>query len=250
MSAEQSTAVATVPKQSIEQILLQRVEPSAIMRPPLQQGQNLNSGDLYIGMFRFLAIFALTLLGAAQSPSEIKEGSLVFVSGGNTFVQLYTGSQYSHVAIIFKDSGRYWVYESNENLGVRKIPLAEVLKGTYPEGVRVWITQPKKAYTPEQIERMHQYVQSQLGRPYSVWSYWYGIEQQGIHCSELVAKTLMYVNITILDNPCLVSPGDIFTSLIGSVYDSLLSRTEFSLICQMPLLPYLTQLPTQLHFFP
>lgn len=184
----------------------------------------------------------LCLIAASPHPesNDIKDGSLLFVSGGNRAVRLYTQSPYSHVAIIFKDCGRLWVYESDRYLGVRRFPLDQLGPGEAQE--RIWIAQPKAEYTREQVNRMLAYLKSQLGREFSLRSFIIGSPAKGIHCAELVTNTLMIGNVCTSENPCVVTPADIARTFVGQRYGSLVEYFTAKTLsaCQMLPRPFAT----------
>ncbi len=137
---------------------------------------------------KLLFIFTL-LLGF------LDDGSLLYIKNGNKIVQKHTQSDLTHVAIIFNEDNAPYVYEAIKPV-VRKIKLADYEKELAALNKKkkvdrdIILYQPKQKPKKEEIEGMKKYLNSQLGRKYSVNSYIFEQEQSTIHCAEIVSHTL------------------------------------------------------------
>ena len=171
----------------------------------------------WIGVFTVL----VALCGIKSHPHEIRDGSLLLASGGHAAVRIYTRSPYSHVAIIFRERGRYWVYEANPDHGVRRIPLDVLLRTDQGDRVKLWLSQPRRKLSQDQVRRMHAYAKSQLGRPYSIQSLIPGRLAEGVHCSELVSRILSVGGIRVGNHHSSVMPVEIVNALVGRLYSPL-----------------------------
>ena len=123
----------------------------------------------------------------------IMEGDIIFqasLSSQSKAIQLATGSKYSHVGIIYKNKGKYYVYEAIQP--IVNTPLQKWIdrgeKGHYA------IKRLKNAdaiLTTETLSRMKQYGSKFLGRDYDLYFEW---TDERLYCSELVWK--IYKNAT------------------------------------------------------
>lgn len=153
-------------------------------------------------------ILATALLGS------FPDGSLLFVEGGNRFVENETGSSYTHVAMIFNVNGKPWVFEADEPK-VRKMPLTAYIREVEKENVKnnrqmkLWLMKPKIPYSRDEVRKMRTYLKSQMNRKYSIWSYVQGEASEGIHCGELTSRTLKRGGFILGGNCCRQYPGGI-----------------------------------------
>ena len=140
-------------------------------------------------MLGFLMCF---LVAAPELPS----GSTIFIENGNysRSVQMVTGSNLSHCAIIFKEGKQSWVYEAAQP-NVQRHTLEwyfDWIKKTQKEkpSMQYFLLQPKKEFTQEELKKMFQYANSQVGRPYMAKGYWRNQPVTGTHCSQFVSEVL------------------------------------------------------------
>ncbi|MDX1947581.1 MAG: hypothetical protein SFU86_19435 [Pirellulaceae bacterium] len=140
-----------------------------------------------------LLLFSWLLVGA-EPPAD---GTLIFLENCNSFVEFATRGEIGHVAIALADERTPWVYEATPG-HVRRVAAAEYLaelarlneRRREAKQIRVWSLAPQSDYCDEEIARMREYLDGQLGRRYSVKNYVVGEPGDGIHCAELAASTL------------------------------------------------------------
>jgi hypothetical protein len=153
------------------------------------------------------------ILLALLSFTDIPDGSLLFVEGGNQIVMDFTDSPYSHAAIIFNEKGKPYVYEAVKPV-CRKISLEdyikeiEALNDRKDKNMKIWIRKPK-SLKPELAANMKEYCEKQIGRKYKIGSYLSGKPKKGIHCGEMTTRAIIAGGMFISDNPCKQSPKDI-----------------------------------------
>jgi hypothetical protein len=103
----------------------------------------------------------------------------------------------THVALILNDGGQTWVYEATPG-EVRRLvldryyrELADYNHGRHAEKqLRVRLYPPKVAYTDCEVAGLQTYLDTQLGRRYSIKGYVRKKPGDGIHCAELVSSAL------------------------------------------------------------
>src|SRR5690606_18782057 len=127
----------------------------------------------------------------------VEDGSLLFLENSNRFVELFTGDGVTHVAVVLHDGGTPYVYEATPG-EVRRVPLkayyAEL--GRINQGrdndrkIRAWLAQPAEPLSAREVAAMRGYLNSQIGRRYSVKGYVRG-SSDGIHCAEYAAQALV-----------------------------------------------------------
>jgi hypothetical protein len=142
------------------------------------------------------------------------DGTLLFIEGGNRIVENETDSPYTHVAMIFNIDDEPWVYEA-EPPRVRKLLLSDYIEEIeehnmeHSRQMKVWLMKPKILYTRAEALKMRTYLENQIDREYSIWSYIRGKVGKGIHCGELTTRTLLRGGITLRGNPCKQFPAGI-----------------------------------------
>lgn len=155
----------------------------------------------------------ISLLLILTFPTEIPDGSLLFIEGGNQMVMDYTESPYSHVALIFNQDGKPFVYEAIRPV-CRKISLEDYIKQVDDENrkklknMKIWIKTPK-LLSDENANNMKNYCEQQLGRKYRIKNFFSEQPSQFIHCSELTTNALLAGNMNLEGNPCCQSPKDV-----------------------------------------
>ena len=98
--------------------------------------------------------------------------------------------------------------------GVRKLTLEEYLEHQAPDDVQLF--HPVRPFSEEETKCYQSYLESQLGRPYSVKHHLTGKRAKGLHCSEYVTDALISINWLTAENPAKVSPA----SLADGITDS------------------------------
>jgi hypothetical protein len=136
--------------------------------------------------------------------STIPDGSILFTENGSVVVANRTNSSLTHTAIVLDN----YVYEARIPK-VNKVPLAKYLKSKY----KILITKPKKLYSKEELKRMKDFAESQLGREYSVRSFVKGYPKKSLHCSEYVSEILIQSKRYESTNPSRVTPGSLWESI-------------------------------------
>lgn len=126
---------------------------------------------------------AFLAMSAVVCGADIKDGDLIFQHGGSSqceAIAAATSSNYTHVGIIFHDSGKPYVYEAIQP--VSRTPLKQ------------WIERGKDAhYAVKRLKdgskvdftKLHRKVKGYLGKKYDLRFDW---SDNSIYCSELVWK--------------------------------------------------------------
>jgi len=142
------------------------------------------------------------------------DGTLLFVEGGNRIVENETESPYTHVAMIFNVDKEPWVYEA-EPPRVRRLLLSDYIERVETHNKKhnrqwkIWLMKPKVLYSRSESLKMRTYLENQIGREYSIWSYIKGKSGKGIHCGEITTRTLLRAGIVLRGNPCKQFPAGI-----------------------------------------
>lgn len=158
-------------------------------------------------------MYIIMLLAMFFSEPQIPDGTLLFVEGGSQIVMDYTESPYSHVAIIFNENQKPYVFEAVRPV-CRKILLEDYIKSIEAENfkkdkqMKLWIRKPNNL-SPEDANNMKNYCLRQIGRKYRISSYLSGKSVKGIHCGEMTARAMIAGGMNIQENPCDRSPQDI-----------------------------------------
>jgi hypothetical protein len=176
-----------------------------------------------------LFLTAALLIGASPLP----DGSLIFIDNSNQFVELYTGSSTTHVAVVVRDQGEAWVYEATP-AEVRKVTLdayyAELgrinQRRDDDDKVRAWLVRPRHPYNDQQVAALRKSLESQVGRRYSVKGYVRG-ESDGIHCAELAASALCAAGVCQIERCQDESPAELLARVEeSSIPKALLTLPE------------------------
>lgn len=148
---------------------------------------------------------------ASQIGEHCQTGTLIFSRGDCLAIKIYTGSGYTHVAAVVKHGNSINVYDSMNGVGVRRLTLSEYLETQQPDEVRLF--QPRREFTDEEAACFRAFLESQLGRPYSVKHHLTGKKAKGVHCSEYVTEALIAIDWLQADNPVKVSPASLVTGI-------------------------------------
>lgn len=114
----------------------------------------------------------LTAALLAASPA-VPDGTIIFLQKSNDVVELYTGSDKTHVGIIFSDAKHRWVYEATPGK-VRRVTLPVYLRTIAEsnqgrsEDICVLLKQPKREYSEQDLYQMRHHLDMQLGKPYTI----------------------------------------------------------------------------------
>lgn len=140
-----------------------------------------------------------------------ESGSLIFSQGDCLAVKLFSGSPYTHVGVVVRQAGQHWVYDSMSGVGVRKTPLEEYVLLQTP--CTLHVIHPQKPFDVDETAALADYLESQLGRHYSVKHHLTGCEAEGIHCAEYAVSGFMAANRLKADRPAKVSPGSLLVGV-------------------------------------
>jgi hypothetical protein len=153
-------------------------------------------------------------------PPAIEDGSLLFLENSNRFVEIYTSSTITHVAVVMHEGSEPWVYEATPS-EVRRIKLEEYYeelgklnqRRRDDEKIRVWLARPRTPYKAQQRTAINELLKAQVGRRYSIKGYVRG-QSDGIHCAELAARALCAASVLELDNCQQVSPAVLHQKMV------------------------------------
>jgi hypothetical protein len=182
---------------------------------------------------RRLAVFALGLWLAflfsaaanaatgAVAKEPFPSGTLLFLENCNSVVQWSTGGQIAHVAILLNEGPRSLVYEATPGK-VRKLSLDEYYIELArlnecrkeDEQIRLHALRPAPEFSAEEINRLHEFLDSQLGRRYSIKNYLRGKPYDGIHCAELTATVLNQTGRYDFHDCHTIHPQALYTSVL------------------------------------
>ncbi|MCA9119766.1 MAG: hypothetical protein H6822_34640 [Planctomycetaceae bacterium] len=170
------------------------------------------------------AILLAVAVLSAPSVSTVPDGSLLILRNSNKPVAAATGSDITHLAMVFFEDEAEWVYEATP-AKVRRLLLTEyrrelgVLSHDRVKPPSVSILEPRYPYSELQIERMRKYARSQIGRRYSIQGYVRRQESDGIHCAQLTAATLQASGRFHFDEAYAISPGELISE-VASLHKS------------------------------
>lgn len=154
-----------------------------------------------------------TSTAAAQAlVQHVQTGTLLFSEGDCLAVKCFTGSPYTHVATVVVSDDQPFVYDSQNGVGVRKLPLDDYLSTTRPDELHV--LQPAKAFDEKRAAALAAALEHELGRPYSASHHLIGKRCEGIHCAEYATDALIAANVVKAKNPVRVSPASLRRGLL------------------------------------
>jgi hypothetical protein len=171
-----------------------------------------------------ILLYVLAGLGATAEPAAVPafpDGTLICLENVNSVVEFSTRGKIGHVALAFADGDDAYVYEATPG-EVRRVSVEEYFvelarlnkRRDDDDQIHVWALRPKKAYSEAEVAAMRKYLDSQVGRRYSLRNYVRGkpgdgghaaqigpLEikiavdlkdppSEGIHCAELASTTL------------------------------------------------------------
>lgn len=161
---------------------------------------------------------ALILMTALLSSNPaVPDGTLVFLQKSNELVEFYTGSDKTHIGIIFSDARNRWVYEAAPGK-VRRVRLPQYLRMIAEsnqgrsEDIRVFLKMPKREFSQRDVFQMRHHLDMQLGKPYTIRHLVRGGKSDGVHCSQLVGQGLNKSGRFNLKNPVELSPAQLLQS--------------------------------------
>ena len=131
---------------------------------------------------------ALLAACADASPLEtqLRDGDIIFHesrSAQSRAIQLATKSRYSHMGILYRSDGAWFVYEAVQP--VKLTPLKAWIQRGRDGHFVVKRLRDAKQLTPEVLRKMRLAGEKYRGRPYDLYFEW---DDERIYCSELVWK--------------------------------------------------------------
>jgi len=148
------------------------------------------------------------ILASIIFTQDIPDGTLLFIEGGNEIVMDFTDSSYSHVAIIFNEDGKPYVYEAIRPV-CRKILFEDYVKEIEKKKkIKLWIEKPINL-NAQNVKKMKEYCEEQIGRKYRIKSFLSGKPEKTIHCAEMTTRAMIAGGMDVKENPCNRSPKDI-----------------------------------------
>ncbi|MCI0357586.1 MAG: hypothetical protein L0211_03760 [Planctomycetaceae bacterium] len=167
-----------------------------------------------------LWLYTLIALGAGSENTQLESGSLIFLENVSSVVEFSTRGKIGHVALAFRDGSDTWIYEATPGK-VRRVAAADYFaelarlnkRRDADDQMTAWLLKPKQPYTEDEIGKMREFLDGQIGRRYSLRNYVRGksdgahtaeigpvtievvlnVEEKpgdGIHCAELASTTL------------------------------------------------------------
>jgi uncharacterized protein YycO len=137
----------------------------------------------------FLSLGVAALLAACGGTEDYvpRDGDLVFHTSRTAqseAIRRATGSEYTHVGVVYVEDGRAFVFEAVEP--VRSTPLEEwVGRGEGERFVAKRLRDADDVLTPAAVDRLRELGESYRGRPYDWVFAW---SDSALYCSELVWK--------------------------------------------------------------
>jgi hypothetical protein len=155
---------------------------------------------------------------AAAIAAEARTGTLLFSEGDCLAVKVYTRSPYTHVAAIVIEDDQPYVYDSQNNTGVRRLPLKQYLAAERPCEFRIF--RPSVSFSGRRATEFVAHLDSQLGRPYAIAHHLTGKRADGLHCSEYMTDALIHCHVLRAKQPSRVSPASLVEGLLkGGLYE-------------------------------
>ena len=158
--------------------------------------------------------YALALLLLGSTPN-LENGSLLILEGNNKPVRAFTDSEVTHVAIFMRLGTSLPVVFEATPAKVRCVALRKFMDEIRQhdagrgKSTRVWMMQPKRPYSQRELRRMNSYLNSQLGRRYSVKGYVRHREADGIHCAEFASTALTHTGRFAFRQRYAIDPGEL-----------------------------------------
>lgn len=154
-------------------------------------------------------LVAAVAIGSVDAP----DGTLVVLENSNYVVERVTHSEVTHIGIVIKRGVEPWIYEATPSV-VRRLPLDRFLQEIASQNrgkddekqIRVRLYAPVRQYTPLELKKMTVFLESQVGRRYSLRGYVRHKPGDGIHCAELVSSALARTGRFQFDEAYAVSP--------------------------------------------
>lgn len=134
-----------------------------------------------------LCLLIIIACKETESVKEFQNGDIIFqtsTSSQSKAIQLATKSKYSHMGIIYKQNGKYYVYEAVQP--VKLTPLDSWIKrGEDEHFVVKRLKEAEKLLTQKNLQKMKQIGEKYKDKSYDLYFEW---SDSRIYCSELVWK--------------------------------------------------------------
>lgn len=154
---------------------------------------------------------------ASELRPVLQTGTLLVSKGDCLAVRIYTQSPFTHVAAVVVRNGQPFVYDSSNGVGVRCQTLEYYLRTQSPDELHVF--QPFRALNTARQEKLEEWLDGQLGRPYSVTHHLSGERGDGVHCAEYISEGLSKCGVIKVKNPAKVSPASLVQGItVHDVY--------------------------------
>lgn len=151
-----------------------------------------------LGLIGAFGLFVLTIRIMADKPRELvkpktddskefQNGDIIFQaskSSQSKAIQLATNSKYSHIGIIYKTDGQYYVYEAVQPVKLTKLN-EWIKRGENSHYVVKRLKDSDRLLTNENLKKMKDYGGKFKGKKYDIYFEW---SDDKIYCSELVWK--------------------------------------------------------------
>jgi Permuted papain-like amidase enzyme, YaeF/YiiX, C92 family len=133
-----------------------------------------------------LCVLIVAAPHAAAFEDKLRDGDIIFHesrSSQSRAIQLATKSRYSHMGILYRDGGRWYVYEAVQPVKLTPLP-NWIARG---EGRHFVVKRLKRSsiLTPQVLRRMRAAGERHRGKGYDLYFEW---SDGRIYCSELVWK--------------------------------------------------------------
>lgn len=118
--------------------------------------------------------------------NQLQDGDIIFQtskSAQSKAIQLATGSEFSHMGIVYKNNEELFVYEAVQP--VKLTPLKDWIERGENAQFVVRRLRDNRLLTPANLNRMKEVGQRFLGKDYDIY---FGWSDERIYCSELVWK--------------------------------------------------------------
>jgi hypothetical protein len=156
------------------------------------------------------------LVALAIGSLEVREGTIVVLENSNLAVETYTHSETTHVGMLIYTGAEWTVYEAAPK-AVRKLSLENYYQELSrlnhhkfePHRLRLRLYQPRQPYSAKELAAIRKFLDSQVGRRYSIKGIVRGKPGDGIHCADLVSTALLQTGRYRFDETHTVSPGSL-----------------------------------------
>ena len=123
--------------------------------------------------------------------ASLRDGDIIFQesrSAQSDAIQRATHSPYSHMGVVFRHGGRWYVYEAVQP--VKRTPIDQwIARG---RGGRFVVKRLRRALTPDEAKHMRAKAETYFGKPYDLYFEW---SDARIYCSEYVWKIYKSIGV-------------------------------------------------------